>query len=161
MYYGICHAPPYNCVHKKMESVLLRRFYGDILATLSHPRKIASMLYSKGIVSKDVLDEVCVSCKLGSEGVVSEDALDEVRVSSKPCSEGIVSEDAFDEVLVSSKPCSAIMDAVDAAVIAEPRNLLVVIAILEKFTPESAIVADRMRDELRYRHQLAGERSTG
>ena len=74
-------------------------------------------------------------------------------------SEGVVSERVLDRKQLSSKPLSErnadIMHSVRVAVIADPRRMGVLIAVLEKFT-ESTPVAKKMRGALEI-HGLASE----
>ena len=82
------------------------------------------------------------------------------KVASLLFQEGVVSEEVVDKALVSAEPYSeknaAIMRAVSAAVKADPKNLQVFIAVLEK-SPESAPMANKMRDALQ-RYELKGEK---
>ena len=74
--------------------------------------------------------------------------------------EGMVPDEVLGVMLDSTKPYSvknaAIMRAISTVVRADPKKLLVLMTVLERF-PESAPVARRMRDALRS-HEL-GERS--
>ena len=66
--------------------------------------------------------------------------------------EGVVSKETLGEVIVETKPISeknvSIMRAVSSAVKGDPKKLLMLIAVLDRFA-ESAPVASRMRDGLR------------